>query len=118
MVVRMSLVVVVLFSLHQERRRRKAELVVSNVVCHLRTSFFKLVVDDVNHLFVADHLCATFAVVEVVGDANHAHGADVVGGGGLYGASASHAAKHLDRGDGKSDCVHAVSVARVGRRGR
>lgn len=35
------------------------------------------------HLFVADHLCAAFAVVEVVGDAHHAHGSDVVGGGGF-----------------------------------
>jgi hypothetical protein len=31
------------------------------------------------HLFVADHLCAAFAVVEVVSDANHSHGTDVVG---------------------------------------
>jgi len=36
------------------------------------------------HLFVADHLCAAFAVVEVVCDANHTHGADVVGGSSLY----------------------------------
>jgi hypothetical protein len=61
------------------------------------------VTDWLIHLFVADHLCATFAVVEVVGDADHAHRADVVGGSSLYGASASHAAKHLDRGDGESD---------------
>ena len=55
------------------------------------------------HLFVADHLRTAFAVVEVVCDANHSHGGDVVGGSGLDGASASHAAKHLDRGDRKSD---------------
>jgi hypothetical protein len=35
------------------------------------------------HLFVADHLCTAFAVVEVVCDANHSHGADVVGGSSL-----------------------------------
>ena len=35
------------------------------------------------HLFVADHLCAAFTVVEVVCDANHSHGADVVGGSSL-----------------------------------
>lgn len=70
---------------------------------------------DAIHLFVADHLCATFAVVEVVGDADHAHCADVVGRCGLDGASASHAANNLDRGDGESNCVHAVSVTRVGR---
>lgn len=68
------------------------------------------------HLLVTDHLGAAFAVVEVVGDADHAHGGDVVGGGGLDGAGTSHAAKHLDRGDGELYGVHAVSVA--GGRGR
>lgn len=35
------------------------------------------------HLFVADHLGATFAVVEVMGDSNHAHCVEVIRGSSL-----------------------------------
>lgn len=62
-------------------------------------------------LFVADNLGAPLAVVEVVSDADHAHGAGVVGRGGLDGTSAAHAAQDLDGGDGLLNGVHAGSVA-------
>ena len=68
-------------------------------------------------LFVADHLGAALAVVEVVGNANHAHGGDVVGGCGLDRASAAHAAQHRDGDDGSVGGIHAVSVAGNGRGG-
>jgi hypothetical protein len=71
---------------------------------------------SVGRLFVADHLGAARAVVQVVGDADHAHGGDVVGGGGLDGAGAAHAAQHRDGDDGAVG-IHAVSVASY-RRGR
>lgn len=65
-------------------------------------------------LFVADHLGAALAVVEVVGNADHAHGADVVGGCGLDRTSAAHAAQHRDGDDGSVRGIHAVSVASDG----
>lgn len=64
------------------------------------------------HSFVADHLGATFAVVQVVGDANHASRARVVGGSGLDGPRAAKAAEDLDGGDRSCDGVHALSVGR------
>lgn len=64
-------------------------------------------------LLVAHHLGAPLAVVEVVRDADHAGGADVVGRRRLDGARAAHAAQHLDGGDGSCGSrVHAVSEAR------
>jgi hypothetical protein len=60
------------------------------------TRFQAFVAVDAIHLFGADHLCATFAVVKVVCNADHAHCADVVGRSSLDGASASHAANNLD----------------------
>lgn len=62
-------------------------------------------------LFVADHLCAALAIVEVVRDAHHAHGAHVVCRCGFHGAGAPHAAQDLDRGHGALHRVHAGSVA-------
>lgn len=63
-------------------------------------------------LFVAHHLGAPLAVVEVVGDADHARRAHVVCRGGLDGAGAAHAAQDLDRGDGAGGGgIHAVSEA-------
>lgn len=50
------------------------------------------------NLFVAHNLGASLTVVEVVRDAHHASGAEVVGGCRFDGASASHAAENLHRG--------------------
>lgn len=82
------------------------------IVVKLRLSRHFVHRASASHLFVSHHLGAAFTVVEVVSDANHAHGGDVVGGSGLDRASTSQAPKHLD-GDGRSlSRVHAVSVAR------
>lgn len=63
------------------------------------------------NLFVANHGGTALAVVKVVGNADHAHGGDVVGGRRLDGASAAHAAQHRDGDDGSVRGIHAVSVA-------
>lgn len=68
-------------------------------------------------LLVADHLGAAVAVVKIVGDADHAGGANVVGGCGLDGAGAAHAAQDLDRGDGRVCCFHGEACGRGGRGG-
>ena len=57
--------------------------------------------------FVAHHLGAPVAVVDVVPDADHSSGGRVVSTGRLNRSGAAHAAKHLDRGDGPGDGVHA-----------
>lgn len=62
--------------------------------------------------FVANHVGTSPAVVQVVSDAHHARRRDVVGGRGLDGAGAAHAAKDLDGGNGFRGRVHAVAVSR------
>lgn len=51
---------------------------VADIVERCRELGSRVVVTALLHLFVADHLCAAFAVVEVVGNANHAHGVEVI----------------------------------------
>lgn len=56
--------------------------------------FLQLAVDSDS--FVADHLCASSAIIDIRPNLNHAHGAGVVGGGDLFGPGTSQAANHLD----------------------
>ena len=67
--------------------------------------------------FVPGHLGAPLAVVEVVGDADHARGRDVVGRRRLDGARAPQAAQHLDRDHRAATAsgVHAVPRAGAAR---
>jgi len=59
--------------------------------------------------FVADHLCAASAVVDVGADLDHAQGARVVGRGDLLCPRASQAADHRDLDGRTLRRVHAVS---------